>query len=368
MTKKKLFIIVLILFVLAGASLAVYNFLLKNKNAPGQNLITEKSLKITKINEEEIFALNLGEDSQTIKYYLKNNGHVFKSRFDGSNLQTISLTDLNDLSKILWSPDGKKVIGFFDRGGSIKKYFYDYEAEKSILLNENIKSIAWSPDSQKIVYQYQTADGQYNNISIADPDGTNWRTLFQTRLENLEVFWPLPDKIYILNKPSGNTQGSLFAIDVSSGNLNKILSDLYGLAVSWSPDGQKIIYQTTEQKGKNLKLYVALADGSQAKQLPVSTLVEKCVWSKDSQIIFCAVPQKISESAVLPDDYILKRLIFQDDFFLVDTAAQKETKIAQSGTEQSFDASSFLLSPEEDYLFFINQRDGLLYNIKLNLN
>jgi Tol biopolymer transport system component len=371
MPKKKIFFIFLGLFILASASLVIYNFVLKNGDGPGKRsadlLAPDQPLKIKNINKERSFALAIGQDGQTIKYYLKDNGHVFTSQFNGSQPQPISSSDLSGLFKILWSPDGEKVIGFFNSQGPVKKYFYDYQTKENSLLSENIKSVAWSPDGEKIAYQYQSADGQFNNISLADPNGGNWRILFQTRLENLEIFWPSPDKIYVFNKPSGHTLSSLFAVDPDSGSLNKIISDQFGLAAKWSPDGQKMIYQKTEQKGKNLKLFVAQADGSQAQPLPVTTLVEKCVWSENSETVFCAVPQQLSESATWPDDYNLKRIGLKDDFYLIETTGQKEIKIAQSDDGQSFDASELVLSPQEDYLFFINRWDELIYRIDLVL-
>ena len=370
MNAKKIFIIILVLFLLTSGTLVVYNFFLKDKEAPAQRESTfpeeELNLKINVISQEKIFAPSLGEDNKTIKYYLEGNGRVSSSAFDGDDPQAITENDLPGLSDIIWSPDRKKVIGIFS-SITPKKYFYDYQTKKSVLLNQSIKSIAWAPSSGKIVYHYETADGQYNNISVSNPDGSNWRAVFQTRLTDLIVAWPAADKIYIFDKPSGLTKSSLFAIDPDSGNFAKILSELYGFSVVWSPDGQKMIYQTTDQNGKDLKLYVAYTDGSQQKELPLKTLAEKCVWSLDSQTIFCAVPQQISEFAVWPDDYSLARVSVSDDFYILNTSSLVKTKIAGSDTSQSFDAQNLILAPLGDYLFFVNRKNGLLYNIKLEL-
>ena len=370
MNAKKIFIIVIVLFLLTSGALVVYNFFLKSKDAPAEREATfpeeELNLKINPVSQEKAFAPCLGEDNKTVKYYLEENGHVFSSAFDGSGLESLSENELPGLSEIIWSPDRKKVIGIF-QSITPKKYSYDYQTKKSVLLNEGIKSIDWAPSSQKIVYHYETADGQYNNISIANPDGSSWRAIFQTRLTDLVVRWPAPDKIYIFNKPSGQTKGSLFAIDSGSGSFSKILSDLYGLSAKWSPDGQRMIYQATEEKGKNLKLYAAYSDGSQQKELPLKTLAEKCVWSLDSQTLFCAVPVQLSEHAVWPDDYNLGRVAISDDFYIINASSLQKTKIAGSGTTQSFNAQNLILSPNGDYLFFLNKKDGLIYNIKLDL-
>jgi len=367
MNPKKLFIAVLVLLILAGGTLFFYNFYFKKWAEPSQDqgnqTPKEYSFKPKPITQEAIFAPAIDEDGRTIKYYTAQNGHVFKVSFDGSSLEPVYLTDLPDLVKITWSPDKTKVIGIFDSQNTIKKNVYDFNTKTVSWLNENIKWIDWSPDSQRIVYQFQTGDKQKNSISIANPDGSQWRDIFQTRLENLVVEWPVPDKISLRNVPSGTSPGSLFVIDPDSGSLNKILTDFYGLSVKWSPDGQQILFQSTDEKGKNLKSLVAPASGSQPRELPLTTIAEKCVWSADSINIFCAVPQIISANAVWPDDYFSGRLIIKDDFYIINSATLEKTKIASSDDIQSFDAQNLVLSPQEDYLFFINRLDGFLYSI-----
>ncbi|MFH0851985.1 MAG: hypothetical protein V1845_00020 [bacterium] len=370
MSRKTIFIIILILFVLAGASLAVYNFVLKTGEEPSQRegeLQGQTPLAAKPISQDKAFALAIGEDNLTIKYYLVRNSHVVSSDFEGSVIEPLTTNDLSGLVSVLWSPDRKKVIGVFQNQGVTKKWFYDHSTKQSSLLPADAKEIAWSPDSKKIVYQYTTADGQYNNISVADANGANWRSIFQTRLENLKIEWPAPAKIYALSAPSSQQEGIIFAIDAATGASTKILSGVWGLEAKWSPDGQKFIYSASDQKGKNLKLFIAASDGSQPKQLPVATLAEKCIWSGDNQTIFCAVPQKISSYETWPDDYINRKVIVSDDIYLIDTLTQKETKIAQSDDEQSFDAENLVLSPQGDYLFFINRTNELIYNIELNL-
>jgi len=371
MSRKKIFTIVLILFVLAGTSLAVYNFVLKTNEGPtqreGDGTQNQTVLTAKPISQDKAFALAVGDDDLTIKYYLVRNGHVVSSDFDGNVIEPLSTSDLSGLVSVLWSPDRKKVIGVFKNQGTTKKWFYDHSTKQSSLLPADAKEIAWSPDSKKIAYQYATSDGQYNNISVADANGANWRSIFQTRLENLKIEWPSPAKIYALSPPSSQQEGTIFAIDAATGASNKILSGVWGLEAKWSPDGQKFIYSASDQKGKNLKLFVASSDGTQPKELPAATLAEKCVWSGDSQTIFCAVPQEISQYQIWPDDYISGNIIIKDDIYLIDTSTQKGTKIAQPDNEQSFDAQNLVLSPQGDYLFFINRVSGLVYNVQLNL-
>ncbi|KKS65976.1 MAG: hypothetical protein UV36_C0038G0004 [Parcubacteria group bacterium GW2011_GWC2_42_6] len=94
-------------------------------------------------------------------------------------------------------------------------------------------------------------------------------------------------------------------------------------------------------------------------------MADKCVWSKDGVTIFCALPQKMTTNAVWPDDYYKGLVVLEDDFYKIDLSASTKTKIAGSSTETGYDAQDLFLSPKEDYLFFVNKKDGLLYSLKL---
>lgn len=368
MNTKKLFIIAAFLLVLVSGTLVIYNFFLKNSgSSPSPAPRENKSSKVAAISQEQVLAPVIDGAENKIKYYSAKNGYVFRSAFDGSGLETISDTNLDGLTKVSWSPDVTKVLTFFGKLVPPKQFSYDYKIKKAREFGPNIKWVAWSPDSQKIAYQFQTPDASSNNISVADPDGTNWRNVLQTRLQDLVVEWPTPDKLYIRSKPSGQELGFLFSIELSSGNLNKIFSDTYGFSLKWSPDGQKIIYQTTEQKGKSLKLFLANSDGSQPQPLPFATLAEKCAWSSDGANIFCAVPQNASENAAWPDDYFAGRLSIKDDVYLFDIKSQEKIKIISSSDDFSFDAIEPVVSPAKDYIFFINRKNGLLYSVKIDL-
>lgn len=368
MPTKKLFIIALIFFVLAGAALVVYNFVLPpNESDNGNNIDNNKplNLEIDQVSAKKAFSLAITDDGQGIKYYLKDDGQVVKSNFDGASLSVVAEVKLPELFKAEWSPDKKKVISYFKKPEGTKRYSFDYDSKKGVILSENIKSVAWSPSSEKIVYQYINKESQQNDIAVANADASSWKIIFQTRLTDLVILWPVPDKIYFFDSPTSAKKGSLYSLDYPSGNFKKIISDQFALAAKVSPDGQKILYQATEEGGKNLKLYTAKADGNEAKKLSVATLIEKCVWSLDSQNIFCAVPQTLSENAIWPDDYTENRVTVKDDFYFIDSASGKKTKIAGSNNQQSFDATELTLAPQEDYLFFIDRLLGFVYSIKL---
>lgn len=391
MNTKKILIIASVLLVLSLGTLLVYNLFLKtpagpageetnggalpgsstNNGGTGSSLPggangnqNQAALKIKAVSKEPVLSPTVGENGQTVKYYARSNGNIFESDFLGNDLKKISSVTLNGLLKALWSPDKTGVIGVFSDNGNIKKYFYNYTNNQSSLLNEKIGYVAWSPDSKKIAYQFIDNQTGQNNISTANPDGSNFKNIFKTRLDNLIIEWPIKEKISLRQPPSGLAQGILYAINSETGDFNRVLSDLFGLSAKWSPKADKILYSSTNDRGKEPKLFLSDANGANFKDLGLAGIADKCTWSKDGRTIFCALPQEISENAVWPDDYYKGLVILADDFYKINLETNAKTKILGSSDQAGYDAQELFLSPKEDYLFFINKRDGLLYSLK----
>jgi len=401
---KKIFIIVGVLFILALGSLLVYNFFFRStspnggtepsasngalptspagrgsetpSSLPGGDGIsggttspsaTPKSLaalKIKPISQERVLSPTIGGTGKTVKYFSRTSGNVFESDFDGSGIKKLSSVNLSNLIKVIWSPDKDKVVGIFSEKEAIKKYFYDYVNNQSAVLSEKISYVAWSPDSKKIAYHFIDSSSEQNNISISNPDGTDWKNIFKTRLDNVIVEWPIKEKISLRTPPSGLAQGVLYAINSTTGDFFKIISDAFGLYVNWSPKGDKILFSSTDSRGKNPTLNLSNEKGTSLKNLKLAGLADKCVWSNDDKTIFCALPQEISQNATWPDDYYKGLVILRDDIYKINLETEQRTKIIGSTDEISYDAQGLFLSPKEDYLFFVNRGNGLLYSLK----
>jgi hypothetical protein len=371
MTTKKLIILAIIVIGLAAGSYLVYHFYFTQSPATGSNdnqiLITPATAQsIFPLSKEKVLSPSINESKQKIKYYSKENGNIYQVNFDGSGLSKISAANLAGIISLIWSPDRNKVIGTFQQNNGIKKYLHDYQNGKDTALNDSIGQAAWSPDGGKITIQsYDSANGT-NTVSIANADGSDLKAVFQTRLKDMVLEWPTVDKISIKTPVSGLSDGLVLTVNPEDGTFKKIINGLFGLNIEWSPLGDKFIYSTTSSDGKNLNLSVADQNGQNGKALGISTLVEKCIFSQDDRTIFCAIPQKLSENAVWPDDYYKGLTSVSDQLFKINLdTGEKSLLFSPDPTGKSYDASSLFLSPQEDYLFFINKKDGILYGIKL---
>jgi len=186
-------------------------------------------------------------------------------------------------------------------------------------------------------------------------------------MKDLIVEWPKGEEIFLREKPSGLVQSSLYSLSPLTKAFTKNISDIYGFSVKWSPDGSKILYSKTNSNGKNIVVFTADRTGSNQKTANVSTLAEKCVWSQDPRIIYCAVPKNINDANILPDDFYKGIFLANDEFWKINVINGDKTKLLDdSQLIEIYDATDLFLSSQESYLFFVNKINGLLYVIELD--
>lgn len=272
-----------------------------------------------------------------------------------SNLKVISEEPILSLSK------NGEIISFYDFSGRL--WQLNETEEKPTLIdqapNENLAEIIWpkvfSPDSKKVVYQ------KNSGLLTSDPSGKNQKTLVSDlKIKDVILKWPSANNIAIVSKPSGAVTGNLWFLDVRNSNVSKIVDNLFGLEVLFSPDGSGLIYSYTDKNGKNPILGFYDKNGSQKIISNVSTLVDKCVWGTNSYV-YCAIPKSWPDFAILPDDYYKNTFLTTDDIWKINTETIEKTLIF----ENIGDISNIIVSNNESRIFFISKENQYLY--KLNI-
>lgn len=250
------------------------------------------------------------------------------------------------------SEDGKKIL--YLEKGSGKTFATDFsgqnstliETEKTSPLNPNISGVILSKDKRKIAYLYFEKNAGEGQISIANPDGSVFKNILPTRANKLKIDWVSDSRLSFYN-PDGDDH-SLFLLHIESKQLEKILDSRSGLKTSWSPDGSKLIYShrpSAEVESEHVER-LSLLDLKTKETLiiDIPAKADQCVWSLSSIFAYCG----------------------NDKLYQLDVNKKEFGLVFQPSPAEQMRIKKPLLSPAENFLFFVNELDGYLYRISLD--
>jgi len=149
-----------------------------------------------------------------------------------------------------------------------------------ILLNESIRGVSFAPDGSRIIYFYETADGE-KSLVTAHPDGGEWERLI-TRIDvvNPTLKW-LNDDRYVLLIDDGAANDKLF--DVVSKDFQEIMPDrISGTSLENSPDGTRILYLADIDGLQKLAVWNIITN---SRECIFDKPVISYVWQTDENII-----------------------------------------------------------------------------------
>jgi Tol biopolymer transport system component len=170
---------------------------------------------------------------------------------------------------------------------------------------------------------------------------------------------PQSNKLGYYLEPDANRAAAVYTVDVESQQKEILLNQATGLDVSWSPDGQKMVFNKIGATGQ-LELYLADGSGHDAKRLETATYVTKLAWSHDSRYLYLAVPRNMP--AV--NDFYKKGAKTEDILWQLDLETGEKIFAFDSrygDVQRKVDAREMILAPNGDLLFFKNAHDQSIY-------
>ena len=302
-------------------------------------------------------------ETEKIRYIEKSTGHVYEIGANGQNKKQLTITTIPGIYSVDWSKDAARaILKYFDSETETARTFlgsFMATSTEGVFLPSSTTDAAASPsENNKLFY---LMNGEYGAGIISTFENKNINEVFSSAFSEFIIDWPQTNTITLLTKPSASAQGYLYKIDPRYKSFTKILGEIKGLTALYSPTNDRIIYSESRNKSINTKIYDT--KNQTAASLGITTLPEKCVFSKtDENKIYCAVPISMP-SAKYPDEWYQGLISFSDNLWQINV----NTGIAKIIFYKSdFDITNLFTDKNENYLFFTNKKDSTLWSLQIS--
>ncbi|MBP9711601.1 MAG: hypothetical protein KBD55_01025 [Candidatus Pacebacteria bacterium] len=303
-----------------------------------------------------------------VRYVAKEDGNIFQSFLKNVEERRFSNTVIPKIYEAFFGNSGQTVLMRYLKSddktietfvGNLPKEILGQEPVqnnevKGTFLPENITSMSLSQDSSKLFYLFNVGEAgigiNYDLVSkktqILNSPFTEWLSQY-----------PNSKMISLTTKPSGLVQGYMYKLDIGTKSLNRVLGGINGLTTLTSPNGKLIIFADA-----NLSLNLYSIETGETKSLGLRTIPDKCVWGKNSDMVYCATPVSIPQ-ATYPDSWYMGETSFRDQIWRIDISTINTVLI--SSLSDATDAINLSLDQNEDYLLFINKNNSFLWELSL---
>lgn len=371
---KKLFIFSITSLIMVLIFFASYNIAFKKNQSPIRDLVSSLGNKdkkpksktiplatIHRLTPNPILSPTIDKDEGKILFYDKKEMVLKMISFDKSFEKDLPDKDLPIINAASWSPNSRYMLLESDSG----IFHYDRQERTVTKLKDNIDFAVWSNLNNKIIYKYFDPLSKERSVDIATISGGEWQKISDLSYKKVSLS-PIPQTplISFWNYPSNSTESTLTIHNPNTQETLEMFSGRKGADYLWSPNGDKLLSSFISEN--SIILGISEREKEEFTDLKLPTFVSKCIWSKNNQDIFCALPSDIPGDALLPDDYLDQTILTKDVFWKINTKNGEKKRIVEiDEITENIDATELFLSPEEDVLFFINRHNDSLYRITL---
>lgn len=296
------------------------------------------------------------------RYIDRQSGNVYSFRIHERTMTRISNKTLPGIQEAIWSSDGSRAFVRFleadtDASEHISTFSLPIDGEGGYFLERDIAQVAVQGSSTLIMLQ----NTEGSNVSLAGADGTGSRSLFFSTIRNLTMAIA-GSNFVATTKAAAILDGYAFLVD-RAGSFTRLLGPLPGLSTLPNPAGTKVMYSYNDRS--TLVSQVLDVTNRSTVPLPLATLPEKCVWSRDGLALYCAVPTTLG--ANLPDDWYQGARSFSDRVWKVDLDTRVASLVFDPAqlADIAMDMDALTLDSASDVLLFRNRIDGSLWSYDL---
>jgi hypothetical protein len=343
-----------------------------DRPSTGQTFITDQILReetgTTTGGTTTIETKRMVRATTTILLFVdRGTGYVYGYSPDDNSIFQITNTVLPGIHDAYIFNDGKRIImRYYENGG-------DNTFTVGVIANIPPFSKGGTP-SALVGVEY--LNSEVSSVSVNNESGTasyvvktdSGSSVYSVKDEGPTLVASSPFGEWVLNYGGNSlyatTKASSFAMGVTTilPTFNIVVGERPGLIVQPSPSH---LIGSSWSKGE---LLTFLIGNSGSRELSIKTLSSKCGWGQ-GEFLLCAVPKTLSKGGRdLPDAWFQGLTSFEDDLIYVDTNSLTESSFFNFDKKYGvFDITNITISKENDFISFLNKKNGELWMLKSKL-
>lgn len=327
-----------------------------------------------------------------VRYVARENGHIFEVNAKTGESVEITNTTIPRIYEAVWANGGNSVVLRYltqdpiSRKDIIKTYFARLDlpttnnvetAAQGVLgslkgefLPNDVSAVSISSNGTRLFYLLPIDEGVSGTIVTLSTMSA------KEVLRNSYSEW-LPqlldnDTIILTTKPSTNVPGYSYLYSPATKTLTRIMRQKNALTTLGERHGEHVLYSSNIAGNTILGIYGVKGLDSEEGEvtyeapIPLATLPEKCVWSKNAIHVYCGAFTS-TPRAQIPDDWYQGVLSFSDSFWHVNAVETGITFLAdpKEVIQKEFDVFMPFLGNDEKYFFFTNKKDNTLWRMRI---
>ena len=243
---------------------------------------------------------------------------------------------------------------------SEKEYQYTISG---FFLPQGITSISINPSGDKAFYLKEDAIGVIGILRDLIKDSEE--TIFESPFTEWVSDWNYDNSIELTTKPSYRAKGYNYHLNPKTGRYFKSIKERNGITILASPDGKKLL--VVESLDNTVRVSIHNKDTNRTRPLVIQTFVEKCVWSDDSQNLYCAVPNSLAYGNEYPDIWYQGLESYTDSLWEINSQTFEENVLSNIIVDynQNIDVEHIAVDKNSDYLYFIDKKTEHLWSYRL---
>jgi Tol biopolymer transport system component len=241
------------------------------------------------------------------------------------------------------APDGSR-IAFPDFANRVTR-IQEFGKQSTATIANNAAYVWFSRDGRQVAWLERAPGAQPSSnvdrlvrVWVANADGSNARQRGNTVRAADLTWFPDGQRLLFTGRDTDGGNPGIYVLDINSGTLTRIVDAFSPRGVRLSPDGGQIVYLAAlEEKPEDNGLFIANADGSAKRRLPLLGGVR---WSPDGKALLI-LPFQTDNGAdqlVRMDAATLGTTPLTDRAALPFRVAQDEWDLSPDGTRIVFNA------------------------------